>query len=126
MWSRNSKRKSSGGLFKENKKKKKEEFVLDPIETIIGDKKIKKIRKRGGSEKIRLMKVNQANLIVDKKGKIVKVLNVLENSANKHYIRRNVLTKGGIIEIETENKKMKAKITNRPSREGFLNVVLID
>jgi len=46
---------------------------------------------------------------------------VLENPANRHFVRRNILTKGTII----ETVKGKAKITGRPGQEGMVNAVLI-
>ena len=64
--------------------------------------------------------VNILNLKT-KKSKIVKIDNVIENSANRHFVRRNILTKGTII----ETKLGKARITSRPGQESSLNAILI-
>ena len=46
---------------------------------------------------------------------------VVENPANRHYIRRNILTRGTIIKTEKGN----ARITSRPGQDGVVNAVLI-
>jgi small subunit ribosomal protein S8e len=46
---------------------------------------------------------------------------VVENPAHVHYARRNVITKGAVIETSVG----KAKVTNRPSQEGIINAILI-
>ncbi|MEK6949175.1 MAG: 30S ribosomal protein S8e, partial [Nanoarchaeota archaeon] len=43
------------------------------------------------------------------------------NPANRHFVRRNIMTKGAIIETE----KGKARITSRPGQDGAVNAVLI-
>jgi small subunit ribosomal protein S8e len=53
--------------------------------------------------------------------KKVAISNVIGNDANKHYIRRNIITKGAIIETELG----KAKVTSRPGQDGVVNAVLI-
>ena len=46
---------------------------------------------------------------------------VVENPANRHFVRRNIMTKGTVIETE----KGKARITSRPGQDGTINAVLI-
>jgi small subunit ribosomal protein S8e len=46
---------------------------------------------------------------------------VTENPANRHYVRRNIITKGSVI----ETSKGKARVTNRPGQEGMITAVLI-
>ena len=48
-------------------------------------------------------------------------MNVIENPSNPHLVRRNILTKGAVV----ETKLGKAKVTSRPGQEGTLNGVLI-
>ena len=54
--------------------------------------------------------------------KKLKILNVIENPANPHLVRQNIITKGCIIETEMG----KARITSRPGQSGVLNAVLIE
>ena len=46
---------------------------------------------------------------------------VLENPANRHYVRRNIITKGTIVDTE----KGKAIITSKPGQEGCINAKLL-
>ncbi|MEK6848627.1 MAG: 30S ribosomal protein S8e, partial [Nanoarchaeota archaeon] len=41
--------------------------------------------------------------------------------ANRHFIRRNIMTKGSVIDTELG----KARITSRPGQDGVVNAVLI-
>ncbi|MBW3022802.1 30S ribosomal protein S8e, partial [Candidatus Woesearchaeota archaeon] len=50
-----------------------------------------------------------------------KIKTVADSPANKHYVRRNIITKGAIVETD----KGKAKITSRPGQDGTVNAVLI-
>jgi len=45
----------------------------------------------------------------------------VDNESNKHYIRRNILSRGGIVSTEIGN----ARITSRPGQDGVVNAVLI-
>ena len=47
---------------------------------------------------------------------------VLDNSANSHFIRRNIVTKGAIVETELGQ----VRITSRPGQNGIVNGVLIE
>ncbi len=49
------------------------------------------------------------------------IITVVENPANIHYVRRNILTKGAIV----NTKLGKAKITSRPGQSGVINAVLL-
>ena len=118
-----SKRKSTGGRYKPYRMKKLYEKGNLPSLTKIGKRDLKIIRTRGGSLKQRLFNVDVANLL-DKKTNTyskVKIISVTDNPANRHFIRRNIITKGTIIETE----KGKAKVTSRPGQDGTVNAVLI-
>ena len=58
---------------------------------------------------------------ISKNFKKVKIQMVVENKANKDFVRMNMLTKGAIIEPELG----KARITNRPGQEAFINAILL-
>jgi small subunit ribosomal protein S8e len=117
-----SKRKASGGRYHDVRTKKKRELVRLPALTKLTERKLKKIRVKSGTLKQILLSVKKAS-ITDKKGKTTKteILNVLENPANPNLVRRNIITKGTII----ETKLGKAKVTSRPGQEGTLNAVLV-
>ncbi|MBX7076378.1 MAG: 30S ribosomal protein S8e [Methanobacteriaceae archaeon] len=103
--------------------KRKFELGRDPAETRIGDKKLRKIRTRGGNYKNRLAEGNVINIINPETNKAenAEIYNVIENKANPNYVRRNIITKGAIVETSAG----KAKVTSRPGQDGVINGVLI-
>ncbi len=120
---RRSRRKVSGGRYKKSRKKRLSELGRMPSLTKIGKTRLKRIRVKGGDEKFRLFAVDTAN-VFDPKTKSyskAKILSVVESPANRHYIRRNIMTKGTIIDTE----KGKTRITSRPGQEGAVNAVLV-
>ena len=76
----------------------------------------------GGKRKTILLKTEEANISNGKEIKKVEIKNVLETPQNKFLARQNRLMKGVIIETSLG----KARITNRPSREGSVNAVLVE
>ncbi len=118
-----SKRKATGGRYKSALSRRKHMIGRLPTMTRVGDEKRKAVRTKGGGRKTRVAATATANLLDPKTGKAVtaKITNVVENPANRYYVRRNVLTKGTI--IETENGK--ARVTSRPGQDGTVNAVLI-
>ena len=118
-----SKRKASGGRYVSAQSKKKSNLAGFPSNTKLGETIKRKItRILGGNKKQAILSTNKMN-VTDKKGKtqVTDILNVIENPANPHLVRRNVLTKGAIV----ETKLGKAKITSRPGQEGTVNGKLI-
>ena len=73
--------------------------------------------------KVRLLSTNIAYVLDRETGKVTKteILGVVENPANPHYVRRNIITKGAII----ETKLGKVKVTSRPGQDGVVQGVLI-
>ena len=117
------KRKVGGGLYRKSRAKRKFELGRIPMLTKLGERKTKKQRAIGGNSKTKLLNAEYANVSDSKTKKVkkVKIKGVLENPANKNYVRRNILTKGTIIETELG----KARITSRPGQEGVVNAVII-
>lgn len=118
-----SKQKQTGAAYKAVRKKRKSDMGRLPTTTRLGKKKIKSLRILGGNLKTRLLYCDTVNLY-DKKEKkcfAVKIKSVLENPANRHFVRRNILTKGTIVETE----RGKARITSSPGQDASLNAVLI-
>ena len=51
----------------------------------------------------------------------MKIISVVENPANRQYVRRNIVTKGAIVQTEIG----KALVTSRPGQDGIVNAVLL-
>ncbi len=117
-------RKASGGKYKNTNSKKKTELARNPTMTRLSEKqKIKTMRVLGGNNKNLILSGNQIN-VANKKGEIKKtvITNVVENEANPHMVRRNILTKGAIVETSLG----KAKITSRPGQQASLSGTLVE
>lgn len=122
-WNLPSERKPTGGLANRNRKKMRMDRRSEFLETRLEERTLKNLRGKGGSSKVRLLSDNVVNLAT-KGGKVVKtkILTVVENPANPHYVRRNVITKGAVIKTESGL----ARVTSRPSGDGIINAVLIE
>ena len=53
--------------------------------------------------------------------KKVEILDVLDNTANRDFVRRKIITKGAVIETELGQ----ARVTSRPGQHGVINAVLL-
>ncbi len=116
-------RKPTGGRYKQARGKRLHEMGRSPTMTKLGEKRARQIKVMSGAVKVRILKADTANLF-DPKTKTysqVKIKTVSETPANRHFVRRNIITKGCIIDTE----KGKAKVTSRPGQHGTLNAVLI-
>jgi small subunit ribosomal protein S8e len=118
-----SRRKPTGGRYKSVYKEKFSELGTNPTLTKLEARRTKKLRIAGANKKMRLLATDTANVLDPKTKKYskAKITNVSKNSANRNYIRRNILTKGAIIETD----KGKARITSRPGQVGTVNAILI-
>ena len=117
-----SKRKITGGRYKPLTKKLAH-LSGKPALTLVGEfsKKIK--RGRGGYIKEFLASCNKANVYdpVSKKTSVAEIKKVVDNPANRNFVRRNILTKGAVIETSIG----KARVTSRPGQQSFVNAVLV-
>ena len=118
-----SRRKMTGGRYIAYRHKRKFELAKQSTLTGLGEKKNIRGRVIGGGIKYRLLQCNIANVYDPKTKKYSKatIKTMVENPANRHYVRRNIMTKGTIIDTDLG----KAKITNRPGQEDVINAVLI-
>jgi len=123
LWQGKSRRSKTGRRIRYSRSKRKFEIGREPHLTTIGDTKIKKVRTRGNNLKIRAKTANVVYVVDPKTNKTIKteIISVVENSANVHYVRRNIMNKGAII----DTKLGKAKITSRPGQSGNINAVLL-
>lgn len=118
-----SRRKPSGGRYKAYRKKRQYELGREPSFTKLGKRKVQLIRVMGGNFKLRMLSADTANLYEPKSKsfKQVKIKTITYNPANRHFIRRNIMTKGSVIDTELG----KARITSRPGQDGVVNAVLV-
>jgi len=123
-WHIDTGKKPTGGVVRQHRKKKKYMRGSDQTLVKVSDTEKRKIvRTKGGGRKIKAVEVAYANVFnpKTKTTKKVKILGVLQNPANPHYVRRNIITKGCIIKTELGD----AKVTSRPSQDGIVNAILI-
>ncbi len=120
---RNIREKTKWCTGKTNRNKRKMEFGREPAETKIGDRKIKTIRTKGGNEKIRLTNEQKINIVNPKTQKVelADIISVVENHANTHFVRRNIITKGAVVETSSG----KVKVTSRPGQDGIINGIIV-
>ena len=118
-----SKRKNTGSKYRAYRKKKLHELGREVVELRVGEKRVKKIKGMGNTSKRRALLLKEANVLNPSTKKFEKseIIQVKENSANPHYVRRNTITKGAVI----ETKAGLVKVLNRPGQEGFINAVLV-
>jgi small subunit ribosomal protein S8e len=118
-----SKRKSTGGRFTIQRLKRRHRLGRSPVLTSVGVKKTKTTRSLGGAKKIKLRSTDKVNIMDQKTKKcsVETIKTIVENPANRHFVRRNIFNKGAVI----ETSKGKAKVTNRPSQDGTVNAILL-
>jgi len=118
-----SRRKPTGGRYRPFRKKRILESGDLPSFTKLGKTSVRAKRTVGGNVKRVLLSHEVANLYdpSTKKYMQVKIKTILESPSNRNFVRRNIMTKGTILETD----KGKARITNRPGQEGTINAVLV-
>ena len=125
-WHGISRRKPTGGRLKRRNRyrgKRRTEVASEEQLAYVGDSDVRKnYRKRAGSQTVRTLSVNQIN-VNSKDGKTVRatVKNVVGNDADSNYVRRNIVTKGAILETD----KGLVRVTSRPGMHGVVSGVLV-
>lgn len=117
------KRKETGARYKDYRKRKQYELGRLPSLTKVEKTRVQVKRTLGANKKVRLLSADTANVYNPKSKKYekAKIKTIVENPANRHFVRRNIMTKGSIVETD----KGKAKVTSRPGQDGTVNAVLI-
>ena len=118
-----SRRKASGGRYHQDRTKRKYELAGYSANTKLAEERIVRTKRTlGGDHKQYILSTNQIN-VANAQGKTVKteIVNVIENLANPHLVRRNIITKGAVV----ETKLGKARVTSRPGQEAAVNGVSI-
>jgi small subunit ribosomal protein S8e len=117
-----SKRKRTGGRRKRFRNKKRYQLGRQPTETTVGEPRFRTIDSRGNEKKVRALSTNVAQVATGGETVEAEIENVVDNPANINYIRRNIITKGAVI----ETSEGKARVTSRPGQVGHVNAVRID
>ena len=123
LWTGRSRRKPTGGRYRPFRKKRKSEIGREQQYAFIGPQKLKLYRTRGHNQKVRILNAEFANVIEPKMGKTTKskIITVKENSSNPHFVTRNIITRGAVIQTNLGL----AKVTSRPGQDGVINAVLV-
>lgn len=90
--------------------------------TTVGETDVQLTDARGNDGKYRVKRTETVNLAMDGDVEEIEIESVLENPANPDYVRRDILTKGAVI----ETSEGRARITSRPGQDGTVNAVLLD
>lgn len=118
-----SRRKISGGRYRASRGKRQFEAGNPPAMSTLGQHKVKKLRVLGGHTKVKVVTAQHVNVFDAATKKCVKAImkNVVANPASKFFIRRNILTRGAVVDTD----KGKVRITNRPGQDGNVNGVFV-
>lgn len=126
-WHGISRRKPTGGRLKRPNRyrgKRRTEVASEEQLAYVGEVDARKnYRKRAGSQTVRTLSVNQVN-VNSQDGKTVRAIvkNVVGNDADPNYVRRNIVTKGAILETD----KGLVRVTSRPGMHGVVSGVLVE
>ncbi len=115
-------RKRTGGRRRPKRDRRKHELGNQPTETTVGDQKLKAVDARGTQTKIRAIASDTATVATDDGTVAAEILDVVENPADPNYARRNIITRGAVIETGEGN----ARVTSRPGQDGQVNAVSLD
>ncbi|PSQ26850.1 30S ribosomal protein S8e [Halobacteriales archaeon QS_9_68_17] len=115
-------RKRTGGRLRPNSDRKKHQLGRHPTETQVGEPNLKTTDARGNTTKTRALATNVAQVAADGETVEAEIRDVVENPSNPNYVRRNIVTKGAII----ETPEGRARVTSRPGQTGQVNAVLVD
>lgn len=123
IWHGERGKKKTGGKIHAHRRKRKFELGSNPLMTKLGKERKKIARTKGSGRKIKSLATQSANVYdpSTRATKCVKIIDVIENPANPHFVRRGILTKGTTIETELGL----ARITSRPSQHGTVSAVLV-
>jgi len=115
-------RKRTGGRRRPASDKKKHQLGTESTETQVGDARFKTVDARGGTRKVRATATDTASVAAGGEVVAATIENVAENPSNPNYARRNIITKGAVI----ETSEGRARVTSRPGQDGQVNAVLLE
>ena len=124
-WHGISRRKSTGGRMKHHRGKRRTEISSENQFAYVGEvEQRKNYRKTAGSQTVRLLSAHEINVNHPKEGKTVRatINGVIENDADPNYVRRNIVTKGALVETNIG----RVRVTSRPGMHGVVSGILLE
>ncbi len=115
-------RKRTGGRLKNVRNRRKDELGRHPTETQVGEPRFRTVDSRGNASKTRALATNVASVNKGEQTVSAEIEDVVENDANPNYVRRNIITKGAVIETSEGT----ARVTSRPGQTGQVNAVVLE
>jgi small subunit ribosomal protein S8e len=115
-------RKRTGGRLRPNSDKKKHQLGRQPTETRLGESEFRTIDARGNTTKVRALQIDTASVATGDETVEADIEDVVQNDADPNYVRRNIITKGAIV----ETSEGRARVTSRPGQTGQVNAVLVE
>ncbi|HLC36546.1 MAG TPA: 30S ribosomal protein S8e [archaeon] len=133
QWHLKSKKKISGGKSHTVNRSDKRlawkggDPALTQLETGNEERKDKK-RGRGHNIKLKAKKAKFASVtdLSHKKTKKMQITSVKENNADRLYVRRNIITKGALIQVKDGESLKNARVTSRPGQSGTVSAILVE
>jgi len=116
-------RKRTGGRRRNFRNKRKHELGTESTETQVGETRLKVVETRGNTHKVRAVEADTVS-VATADGDVVAATidNVAENPSNPNYARRNIITKGAVL----DTSEGEVRVTSRPGQDGQVNGVLLD
>lgn len=115
-------RKRTGGRLRPKRDRRKHEIGSEPTEPQVGETKLKTVDVRGTGRKVRALRIDTASVATDEGTVAATLEDVVENPSDPNYARRNIVTKGAVVETSAG----RARVTSRPGQDGQVNAVLLD
>ena len=115
-------KKRTGGRRRTVRKKRKHEHGSAPTETQVGEQQLKVVETHGGNEKVRAVEADVASVATDDGVERATIEDVVANASNPNYVRRNIITKGAVIDTDAG----RARVTSRPGQDGQVNAVRLE
>ena len=108
FWHGEKGKKRTGGTIQLARGKRKHELGSPEIHTKIGQAKVRVDFRKAHNLKVRALSAEFANVLDPKTNvaKKVKILDIVENKANPHFVRRLIITKGAVLKTEIGNARV--------------------
>lgn len=114
------------GKITEARKKRKYNIGGVPAETGIGEIKKKIVKTKGGGRKVKLIRSDVVNVVIEGRSVKCKIIDLTSNPANKDFTRRRIITKGAVLKVKSpDGKEYSVRVTSRPGQSGVLDAVVI-
>jgi len=115
-------RRRTGGRRRPKRDRRKHELGSGPTETQLGEAKLKTVDVRGTGRKVRAINADTASVATDDGVVAAEIENVVENPSDPNYARRNIITRGAVL----ETSEGRVRVTSRPGQDGQVNAVLLE